>query len=398
VTPEDTIVCLCARQHFDGNHRRQVAGICQDRKIRWNAVFHTAEQHGVSPLVLASLKKCGEELGIPSEVLASFKRSAVHSVFVQERTTEVLTEVLALFARKGIDLMLVKGAALSRVVYAQPWYTRFADIDLIINAGREEIGEADRGEIIATLEGFNDHPGRFQLHIEYDFLAHHDVTMNDLLPVDSQRVWHEARRIRIGEHDAFVMAPEDMVIAACVNSCRHRFFRLKSLCDIAEIIERFPDLDWDALISKARQYECNTILYTAFVVAQMTLGCSLPDRLFSDLEVNPVRAFVIRRVAARLWQSLSLTELFTRSEGALLDRAFSWPLFLVYATYRVDQASTRLTSLCRSGLQGRSDRRIPRRSARLSGQVVPRGDGGITEVNRVRAAVDCRAVPPHTPQ
>jgi hypothetical protein len=349
VTPEDTIVCLCTRQNFDKTHRQKLLDLCQRQQIQWDIVYATAEQHFVSPLVYVNLSnQPNGELGIPPDILNKFKKSCLRNAIVKRGTSKILEEILALFAQKGIDVMFVKGAALSLLVYEQPWYTITYDVDLVIRARRDEIDETDHREIVDVLEGFNHQRNQLKEHIEYDYYEHHDVTMNNVLAVDSERIWQESRQIQFKGYNVFVMTPEDMLIAAAINSCRKRFFRLKSLCDIVTIIDKYPDLDWEMLVSKAHAYECNTILYTALLVTQMTLGCRLPEEVITNLKVNPVRALIVSRLVKKLCQSFSLTDLFTRSKSTLLGREFSWPLLLTYATYRVDQLGSKMGEIYRA--------------------------------------------------
>jgi hypothetical protein len=76
---------------------------------------------------------------------------------------------------------------------------------------------------------------------EYDFFEHHDVTMNGVLPVDFQAIWQEAVAVDYRGERTLVMRTEDLLLAVCINACRKRFFRLKSLFDIAEIVDEYQD-------------------------------------------------------------------------------------------------------------------------------------------------------------
>ena len=349
MTPEDKIVCLCTRQNFGETHQQQLLNLGQSQEIQWNEVYDTAEQNQVSPLVYTNLLKCqGEALAIPPAVLNKFKKSYIHNVFVKKGTAAILEKILALFAQKGIEVMLIKGEALNAVVYEQPWYTISYDVDLVIKARADELDQADHGQIVETLEAFNHQRNEFKEHIEYDYYEHHDMTMNKVLAIDSARLWAEARKIQMYGYDVWVLPPEDMLIAAAINSCRKRFFRLKSLGDIAAIIDKYPHLNWDMLVSKARAYECNTILYTALSVTQMTLGCPAPEGVWRRLGVNPVRSLAINYLAHKLCQNNSLSELFTRSESTMFGREFSWPLMLTYATYRIDHLLPKLGEIYRA--------------------------------------------------
>jgi len=337
MTPEDAIICLCTSQNFGPRHQQNLIELCQGQPIQWDLVFATADQHQVSPLVYANLSSIDNgELTIPPDVLHRFKKAQIHNIFVKKRTRVILEQVLAWFAQKGIEVMLVKGEALNQLVYEQPWYLISYDVDLVMRVKHEDLTKNDSREMWKFLERFNRERNDFKEHIEYDYFEHHDITMNNILPVDWTRIWAEAQTVRIEGNDVFVMTPEDMLLAAAINSCRKRFFRLKSLCDIVSIIEKYPNLDWQTVINRAHAYKCNTILYTALVVTQNTLGCHLPDGIVTDLKINPLRVSLIHYLVHHLSQRLSLSNLFVQSENATFKRTLNWPLLLTYATYRVD--------------------------------------------------------------
>jgi hypothetical protein len=346
MTPEDRLLCLCTRQNLEAKQENEVVFICQNQRIDWEYVFTTADLHQVSPLVYLNLTRISsQELNIPSEVFSRFKKAQIHNILAKKRTRASLEKALALFDQKGIDVMVVKGEALNHLVYEQPWYTISYDIDLVIRIREEELDGPDREEILTLLDNDNKARDGFKEHIEYDFYEHHDITMNDILNVDWHRIWAEARKIEILGYPVFVMMPEDMLLSAAINSCRKRFFRLKSMCDLVSIIEKYPDLDWSTVILKAHEYRCNTILYTALVVTQATLGCALPAGILTELRVNPIRLSIINKLVSQLSQRLPLSDLYVQSENATFKRTLSWPRCLTYATYRLDLLGPKLWEL-----------------------------------------------------
>jgi hypothetical protein len=138
------------------------------------------------------------------------------------------------------------------------------------------------------------------------------------------------------------MTPEDLLIAAAIQACRKRYFRLKPLCDIASIIGKYPDLDWDSVRTRARRDRCDSILFTALLTTRLLVGCRLPDGFLCELRVNPARAALIRKLVGKLHRDFSLAQLFDRSDSTFFSRAFSWPLLLTYASYRLDNLVPKL--------------------------------------------------------
>lgn len=132
-----------------------------------------------------------------------------------------------------------------------------------------------------------------------------------------------------------------MLISLCINSCRKRYFRLKSLMDIAETTHKIKGLRWEMVAEKARRYDCTNIVYTALLVADRTLGCSLPETVLDNLSVNPLRAAFINGLVnyALRYSSLPLDPISGTSVGG---RQIHASLALPYATYRLYQIRHKL--------------------------------------------------------
>jgi hypothetical protein len=268
--PEDKLLFAFTRQSFLDAHQKTVLDICNHEKIRWDVVYSTAVQHGVAPLIYSNLLQCPTtKLIIPKNIMGQFRLCSHRNVVIKKMRAKKITEVLSFFNRKSIDVMLIKGAAMDVLVYDRPWYTIWGDVDLIVRNRREEVTNKDNSEIWALLHGLR--------CFEHDYFKHHDVDMNGVLPINFQRIWDDATKIKYKGRDVFVMSPEDMLISACIQSCRRRFFRLKNLCDIAEIINKYSDIKWRKLTRNTREYHCNNIVYTALLVTKMTLGCELSE-------------------------------------------------------------------------------------------------------------------------
>ena len=149
-----------------------------------------------------------------------------------------------------------------------------------------------------------------------------------------------------------MMPPEDMLISLCINSCRKRFFRLKTLVDITETIEKYTDLNWPEFNRKAGLYGCRNIVYAAFFVTQMTVGCRLPENVMSNLAVNSARAAVIRFFIRRILRTMSLSTLYPFIGKTFLGRKINFSLILPYVVYNPYQIVRRFKEIIRSNRHG----------------------------------------------
>ncbi len=228
--------------------------------------------------------------------------------------------------------MLIKGAAMDLQVYDQPWFTISSDTDIILSAPLEELPSERLRDIMAYLH---------RKRIEYDFYRHHDVDMNGALPVDFGEIWRDSRSSDFQGHPIALMSPEDLLISLCVNSCRKRYFRLKSLLDISESITRMPGLDWARLLDKSRRYDCQLIVYTALQVCKFMLGCPVPDHVLDGLEVPNWRGRPIRAFITALSRRMPLAG-FQSHGQSLLGRRLHPALLLTYASYRPYQVRKKM--------------------------------------------------------
>ena len=187
--------------------------------------------------------------------------------------------------------MLIKGAALDAVVFQTPWHVVSLDIDLLIREPVEDVPKP----ISDQIWGFNRN-GPF----ECEFAGHHDLSIDGVLPIDYREMWRDARRVTVQGQDVHVMCPEDMLIATCINGCRKRFFQLKSLYGIREILERFPGSGLGSdCPKKAASYQCRAIVYAALTVARLAVDADVADTSLRLLKVGPVQAAIIRFLAGR---------------------------------------------------------------------------------------------------
>lgn len=296
---EDHVIFAAARQDFREEHHAAVESLLP---VDWEEVAAVAESHGVAPIVGANLK------------LDRLERAFFENVLIKAQEAERLAQGIARLREAGYQVMLLKGTALDLLVYREPWVTTSKDSDLLL---RPEPGRRLSENERAVRRSL------YRSGIECDLLRHHDVDMNGVLPIHFDRIWAAARVVDFHGQEAFVMAPEDLLISLCINSCRKRFFRLKHMFDIAETVRRL-EIDWDRLAACAREDRCEGIVHAALHVTAETLGCEVPAGALEALGVPRSRVLLIRWLVARHLRRGSLDT--------------PPPAWLPYASYRPEQA------------------------------------------------------------
>ena len=325
--PEDHFLFACTRQDFGDEYQRKALEISRRYTLDWEQVFSKAERHGIAGLLYINLCQSSDlGLGIPASIVDHYRLYTLRNAVRKEQQLQRLLHALEYLQERSIPALLIKGVVLELLVYEQSAFCTLNDIDLVLKVRREQLTKAALEELMNRLQG----------GIEYDFYEHHDMTINGALPIDFERIWRDAAQIDLRGQPVWVMCPEDMLISLCINSCRKRFFRLKSLLDIAESIRKVENIHWDKLVAKARSYDCANIVYTALLVTSKTLGCDLPWGLLDAMQIHRVRKALINGIVSYglRYGSLPVAPISGKS---FFGKQIHVSLVLPYAAYRFYQ-------------------------------------------------------------
>ena len=331
IQPELDLLLTCTRQTMTSEQIAHLAQLCHNDLLQWASIYTLADQHSVAPLVFANLQQSAAISVMPAAIIQQFRQATYQAIATKAGLARQLQQVLAFLTAQGQRVMLIKGAALDRLLYRQPWYV-VHDVDLIIATPRSALPAG----VLATIERFFwDYPA-----FEYEFYSHHDVTMNGVLSVDFAQIWHDAESVSWDGTLVTVMARADQLIAACINCVRKRFFRLKALLAVAELTAWLRQEDWPLVVAKSNHYQCANLVYAALLMAQTTLGAYVPARVAEQLAIHPLRARAIQGVMHHLVVN---PEHWATGGGQFEHRLLNWALLLPYTTYSVRQIFTKLS-------------------------------------------------------
>ncbi len=336
---EDRLIFACLKQHFDSGDASRVAEQFASTAIDWDVFGHIAAEHGVGALMYVNLGRCADVgVPVPASLLKQLRLALFQSVAEHKRREPQLRRALELANRLGQDAMLLKGAALNAVVYAHPEYVLSLDIDILIRNRHEDLPEADA----ESLWNLNN-SGPFEVSLG----DHHDLDLNELFPVDYPMLWRSAKLIEVQGLRAWVMAPTDMIVFACMNCCRKRFFHPRNLYVLRTLLETFDPVDWNGVCGAARHHHCQTVVFAALECLRCWIGWATPDDLRSRLGVSIVRAALIRWLV----EAMSFASLATRTHllrdrtmASQLNERHKWQrsVLLPYACYSWRQVTQRI--------------------------------------------------------
>ncbi len=317
---------------FPGDRRRSVPH--KDTvPLNWALVLFLCAQHRVTGLVGRHLSTRGWR-NVPPEVAAGINRyfgeMALHSAIL----TAELVRVSHHLQNAGVPVVSFKGPTLALALYGNGVVRPSADIDLLVPRAHvrrayallRELGYAHEVELSPSQE-------RQHLRVDsvFNMLRASSPEAADLFPAGMPVELHwaitspclpfdftyesvEAGLYPLGVRgelkDQPALSAHDLLLILVVHGAKHLWERLLWLCDIAQLLDRNPDLDWHAVLESAREREIERMMALCLSLVHDVMGVVLPDFVQDWLSTQPQAL----RLASRLRTALLSHEL----EEALL--------------------------------------------------------------------------------
>ena len=278
--------------------------------LDWDCFLQTAQRHSVVPLIHRALAQHPAVPGPAREALESeFRQNAFRSLVL----TAELMRLLDGFAERGIPLLPYKGPTLAQQLYGDVALRSFSDLDLLV-----EIGDVQRAtEALETLGYAADQPvapARRAAHLafasEQMFRRTLGATLVELqwriapryFSVDFEWdwLWGKAVHVSLGERQVPALAPEALLLVLSVHGAKHCWESLVWIADIAQLVRKHPELDWDAALRTARSLGIKRLLFLALFLAEKVLGVSPPDAVMRLVASDSTLPWLCSRVERHL--------------------------------------------------------------------------------------------------
>jgi hypothetical protein len=261
----DALLCACLRLRHDPTAIatvRAAAATVGD----WGPVLARMEGERVAPLVHRTVGALGV---LPDDIAQA---AAQHYRLTGLRNLlllHALTECLQQLRTAQIPCIVLKGAALAEVVYANVGLRPMGDVDLLVHP--QHVASAR-----AVLEALGYHPDRVETHAgaltehenELSFSRRGKIAANMDIhwslfdsPYYQHRMtmswfWETALPAQIAKSETLMLGPEAQVIHLCGHlGLHHQAEGLLWWHDVAEVLVFYRDrLDWDVLLARTRDY------------------------------------------------------------------------------------------------------------------------------------------------
>lgn len=263
--------------------------------LDWEWVLNTALRLRIAPFLYTSLKGMEKEKLTPQKILKSLKIAYDRAVAKNMLLYAELRRILDRFKENGVDVVVLKGAALAETVYANTSLRTFGDLDLLVT--KDNLQSVDRAMCGLDYKSICvENKSQQWFRTNHFHLApyvnsrkstavdvHWHVTnMNNR--IDIEEWWRRAKNVKIVGRDVLILSPEHTLIHLALHLLHHNFVRsrFRDLCDISETLKHYKNrIDWMKLREEVNGYEIKKLVYSIFYLVKQinSSQCGLPEWL-----------------------------------------------------------------------------------------------------------------------
>lgn len=291
LSPEAALLFLAA----DPSQGRGMAATVVERGISWDRFLELATAEGASSQVHHALRQLA--VPVPAMVQRTAHVQAVMAEFRLLHVARLLERTVAALQGEGIEVVLLKGAAMAPFVYRDSLRRNMSDLDLLVPAG-----DAQRAQRVAERIGWRE--GTSPLPNSFYETHHHLPPMTDAQGID---VWLEIHRdvlprghplgvsgadLRARSHpmsfaggQVLVPTVEDLLLFTCVHFAWSHEMQVgswKTFCDVVELV-RHVDFSWARFLDRASERSVATSAYWTLRLASRLCGAPVPGEVLGRL-------------------------------------------------------------------------------------------------------------------
>lgn len=295
----NSLLLRCISPQTDDQTIQQIQALAQT-EIDWQALAQLAEVHRVVPLLYNRLSSVCPK-AIPAPLLESLRGYCKSIAIRNLSTTAELRRLLLLMESKGIDTLPYKGPVLTKMLYENLELRQFGDLDIVIQTEdmrsveklliadgyRPYFGEKTAVELSAYMQSKNEHTYDFYHDRKKIFIEiHWRFWPSFFSSVNPKDVWHRREPAELAGIAVSNFKIEDYLIILCMHGSRHQWERLAWLCDIALLLYKYPNLDWQQMFKLAEQWGAKRMLSLGLYLAHTWLRAPLPEAIFNQISID----------------------------------------------------------------------------------------------------------------
>ncbi len=288
-------------------------------EIDWLKVVDLAIIHRNIPILHYRLNQKNWK-NIPSRVRKKLSFTIANNIGAhQNQALKMFFElirVLSILKETNICAIPYKGPLLSLFAYGKLDLRSFDDLDILTSQEdylKPKLILSQYGYItpprIAISEGeedrfryyFGEYPlvrekNGITLDIHRRPLGNGDLTLFGDLP----QLWNRLITITIAGKEIQTFSHSDLLIYLCMNGFKDGWEILRSVCDVAGILQRQAEhLEWDYILSETRKLKTDRIIGFGLLLAHQLLEAPLPDDVLTHIKRDRSTTWLVDRICRK---------------------------------------------------------------------------------------------------
>ena len=258
----------------------------------WRGALNAAIDHGLIGPFNDSVRLI---VGVPERILPEIQAAFLVQASRNLELTKALCEILSEFRKCGIEVAVIKGAAVALLAHGHIIQREFTDLDLLV-----PLQHVVRARIILDSLGYQQlpkHKCKPRSDKDIQFLRYSDQMFVELhwalnaparrFPLEANGIWNRLQTVSFQAEGIPTLSTEDTLLALCVHGSVHGWTSLKWAYDVAQIIKhKGCTLDWSALLGRSAGAGCLRTLLGAVLLSSLLFNMKLPNRVGAEIAGN----------------------------------------------------------------------------------------------------------------
>jgi hypothetical protein len=282
------------------------------RPLDWNYLFSEAAENSLTPLLARNLSVSAATVVPPDRMKRLTEATRANTARCLILTAELI-KIMDLFQSEGIPAIPYKGPVIAAQAYGDITLREFEDLDIVLR--QRDMAKAND---IVTKLGYRPKfpwilspgavsslvPGEYNYREESRRMMvelHTEETLRHFpVPPDIDELTRRLVSVALSGHEVRTFAPEDALPILCIHGSKDFWERISWIADIAELVQAYPQLDWDMVVSRGESWHARRMLHLGLALAARLLDASPPEEILSRVRGDRVAASVASEVIQRL--------------------------------------------------------------------------------------------------
>lgn len=295
---EIEFILLCSTSDLEDESKNHAKELISRPFFDWDYFYEMSVTFAVLPLIYGHLRDQFKQY-VPDLMLKKchyfFMANAARNMVL----TNELLKILDLLNTRSILAVPFKGPVLADVVYGSDSLRIFSDIDILVQTSEAVSAlKVLQGAGYRLVDNLDEKYADFYVEIEHAFnLQSPDGKINiDLQwkllgiytpePLTLEKFKDRLIDVKFAGKDIAHLACEDLLFYLCVHGTKDGWKKFEWICCIAELLRKYPNLDWDRIIHTAEKESCvNKFMvgiYLAFTLCKAPLPESMEHKISKD--------------------------------------------------------------------------------------------------------------------